>query len=87
MPVGHEFNVSDDLPPVSRVISARCQVDARCIGEGITLLLQTAELGILVDALLLLIGSLHVLADPTPELAAAAARTTAELNAVWVPRL
>ena len=66
----------------ARRASGLGQVDGWCIGEGIALLFSTPELRVLIDALALLIRRFEVLADPAPELAAAALGAIAELHGV-----
>ena len=66
----------------ARRASGLGQVDGWCIREGVALLFSTPELGVLIDALALLIRGFEVLADPAPELAAGTLRTIAELHGV-----
>ena len=66
----------------ARRASALGQVDGWCIREGVALLFSTPELGVLIDALALLIRGFEVLADPAPELAAGALGAIAELHDV-----
>ena len=68
--------------PTTLRTSALGQIDARGIGEGISHLFNPPEIGVLVDALTLLIRGFQVLADPAPKLAAGSLRTVAELHGV-----
>ena len=58
--------------------SGVAQIDGWCVGEGIPRLLAAATFGILVDAEALPLRICHVLADATPEFAAAPLGAIAE---------
>ena len=66
--------------------SAVAQIDGRCIGKGVARLFGAAPVEILIDAEASTLGIGHVLADATPEFAAAALGAIAERHHIWKAR-